>query len=81
LREIKLTIEDKNFDTILNILENLKDGLITTLNVDGQSTKQREPIYKAKLNTIIREEESATNDKNGKYASPSAYKQRLNKKK
>ena len=81
LNEIKLTIEDKNLNTIINILENLKDGLINNLEVNEKNKKSKVPQYRGKVNTIIKEEESGTNDKSGKYASPSAYKQKLHNKK
>ena len=38
LNEIKLTVDDKNLETLLTILNNLKDGLIH--NVESTSTKK-----------------------------------------
>jgi len=78
MQEIKLTIKDENVETVLLILNNLKNGLIDNINTPHKI--QRNSRYQAKLNTIIKEENSATSDSSGKYASVSAYKQRLKKK-
>ena len=74
--EIKLTVDGKNLETVLTILENLKDGLITKIETDSK-VQVKTTQYKPKTNTIIREENSGTNDSSGKYANPAAYKQRL----
>ncbi len=71
MQEIKLNIEEKNVEVVLNILENLKAGLITSIETQGKTTKSiKQTQYQPKQNTIIREEESGTSDKSGKYASP-----------
>lgn len=75
MQEIKLHVEDENLDTVLNILNNLKSGLITQLQINNST--QHSSQYKPKLNTIIREENSGTSDRSGKYASAKAYKQKL----
>ena len=80
MNEIKLSVNDENLDTVLTILNNLKDGLIDNIQTNCKSTKIKTTKYKPKTNTIIREEESGTNDSSGKYASASAYKQRLKRK-
>lgn len=76
--EIKLTVDSKNLETVLTILENLKNGLITKIEIDSE-VKAKTTQYKPQTNTIIREENSGTNDSSGKYANPAAYKQRLKK--
>ncbi len=78
MNEIKLSVDNKNLDIVLAILENLKDGLIANIQTNGK-TKLKTTQYKPKTNTIIREEQSGTNDTNGKYLNPLAYKQRLRK--
>jgi len=78
MNEIKLSVNDENLETVLTILNNLKDGLINKIEINGKSIKARTTQYKPKTNTIIREEDSATNDKSGKY-SVSAYRERLKK--
>jgi hypothetical protein len=78
MNKIKLSVSDENLDTVLTILNNLKDGLLNSIQTNGK-VKIRTTHYKPKTNTIIREEESGTNDSSGKYVSTSAYKQRLKK--
>jgi len=80
MNEIKLIVDDKNLAVVTTILNNLQDGLINNIEVNGKSSTQRTSQYKARTNTIIREEESGTNDKTGKYANPATYKNRLKKK-
>jgi len=77
LNEIKLTVDDKNLETLLTILNNLKDGLIENIET---STTKKTTQYKPKTNRIIKEDESGTNDTSGKYMNPALYKQRLKKK-
>lgn len=80
MNELKLLVEDKNMETVLHILENLKDGLISEIQ-SGTQIKQirRTTQYQPKVNTIIREEESGTADKSGKYLNPTAYKNKIRK--
>ncbi len=80
MNEIKLSVDDKNLEIVLNILNNLKDGLITNIE-NNSKTKVRTTQYQPKVKTIIKEEDSATNDSSAKYVSASAYKQRLKNKK
>ena len=80
MNEIKLSVEDKNLDTVLTILQNLKDGLITNIESNANKNKSRTTQYQPRTNKIIKEEDSGTADTSGKYASPTAYKQRLRKK-
>ena len=77
MNEIKLTIDDKNLDTVLTILDNLKDGLVSNLEINNTTSKHTQ--YKPRTNKIILEEKSGTQDTSGKYVSASAYKQRLKK--
>ena len=76
MNEIKLVVDNQSLETVLSILNNLKDGLISEIQTNGK-TKVVNTQYKPKINTIIKEENSATNDTSGKYINPSAYKQRL----
>jgi len=79
MKKITLSVNDDNLETLLTVLNNLKEGLVHSLEIDG-----KKPVvstqYKPKANRIIREEESGTNDSSGKYLNPMAYKQRLQKK-
>ena len=76
MQEIKLQVEEQNFERIMLILESLQEGLISEISTK-KSTKTTQ--YKPKANTIIKEEESALAHQNGKYLSPAAYKARLKK--
>ncbi len=77
MKEIRLSIEDTNVETVLSILENLKEGLIVNIQTDAKKRKTTQ--YKPKTNSIIREENSGTADTSGKYLNPAAYKQKLKK--
>ena len=77
MQEIKLKIEDENLETVMSILNNLKDGLIYNIQSSVKTTRHTQ--YKPKTNAIIKEENSGTADTSGKYINPSAYKQRLKK--
>lgn len=81
MNEIKFSVEDNNLETVLTILENLKDGLISDISTNGKTTNTRPTRYQPKTNTIIREEDSGTNDSSGKYANAAAYRERLKSKK
>ena len=81
MNSITLEVEDANLQTVFSILENLKDGLVADIALNGKSTKVRQTQYQPKANRVIKEDESGTRDTSGKYASASLYKQRLQKKK
>ncbi len=82
MNEIKLSVDDKNLETVITILKNLKSGLIDSIETDSKTSNVRRATqYQPKTNTIIREEESGTSDKNGKYINAAAYKNRLKSKK
>ena len=81
MNEIRLSVEDENIEVVINILNNLKDGLINKISSDATVKKSHHTQYKPKTNTIVREENSGTNDTSGKYASANAYRQRLKDKK
>ena len=77
MNSITLEVADANLQTVLSILENLKEGLITDMALNGKSTKVRQTQYQPKPNRVIKEEESGTRDTSGKYASAALSKQRL----
>ena len=81
MNEIKLSVDDKKLETVLTILNNLKDGLIVNIETNGKTVKSRPTQYQPKINRIIKEEESGTSDKSGKYANAAAYRERLKSKK
>jgi hypothetical protein len=81
MKEIKLTVSDKNFDTVLTILQNLKDGLISSIESDGKISKTKTTQYQPKVAKVIVDDNFGTANNSGKYVSPASYKQRLKAKK
>lgn len=79
MNKITLSVDDKNLETLLTVLKSLKSGMIDNIEINGAPNKVKQTQYQPKTNTIIREEESGTNDKSGKYASVSVYKKRFKK--
>jgi len=78
MNTIKLSIEDKNLDLILSIINNLKDGLISNIEVDKKDKYKTK--YQPKTKQIILEENASTSSLQGKYLNPKAYKQKMQKK-
>ncbi len=82
MNEIKLSVDDKNLETVLTILENLKTGLIVNIQTNAKVSKaKRATQYQPKTDRIIREEESGTSDTSGKYVNAAAYKDRFKNRK
>jgi len=77
MNKITLSVNDENLDTLLIILNNLKSGLISNIETNAKNSK-RQTRYQPKVNKVIYEQESGTNDTSGKY-SASAYRERLKK--
>jgi len=78
MQEIKLLVKDENIETILNILNNLKSGLINEIQTEQTKEPLKKTHYQPKKNSVIFEQESGTNDTSGKY-SVNAYRERLKK--
>lgn len=76
MQEIRLSVKKEHLETVLTILDNLKSGLIDKIERDVEKKSTR-VHYKPKMQKVIYEEESGTNDTHGKYASAATYKQRL----
>jgi len=76
MNEITLSVKEEHLETVLTILDNLKAGLIHKVQTNTQK-KSKVTHYKPKMKKVIYEEESGTNDVQGKYASVATYKQRL----
>lgn len=77
MNEIKLSVDDKNLETVLTILNNLKTGLIKNIETNGTPAKARHTQYQPKIKTIMKDDDFGTTDSSGKYINPAAYKQRL----
>ena len=71
MSQITLNIKDENLTTVLNILENLKDGLIDTIETSAVSKNRVR--YQPNNKTIINESQKPM----GKYATKAQYKSRL----
>ena len=80
MNKITLSVNDENVETVLTVLNNLKAGLINEIVTNGESIKRSPTQHQPKSNTIIREEDSGTNDTSGKYSNAAAYKRRLKRK-
>jgi len=74
MEKITLDIKNDNLETVLLILESLKDGLIENIKVN-KSPKKYKPMYQPPINKVIKEGEP----QNGKYMNPSKYKESLTK--
>ncbi len=74
MKQIKLNIQDDKVEVVLGILNNLKDGLISSIEVDENKIFANTK-YQPKLNKIYDEDEKPQ----GKYLSAKAYKVKLEK--
>lgn len=74
MSKITLEVTNDNLKTVLSIIENLKDGLIEHIEIDGNVTKQKR-LYQPKLNKVIKENEHVS----GKYIDRASFKKRLKK--
>jgi len=70
MAKITLDVDRKNLHTVLNIIENLKDGLINDIQKNEKSTNIKETKPVASSNTT-----------GSKYVSRSEFKNRLSRKK
>ena len=69
MAKITLDVEEKNLSVVLNILENLKSGLIKDINIGKlEKTTKLKPVSS-----------SLENKSNKRYLSKEKYKDRLNK--
>jgi hypothetical protein len=75
MKQIKLNIQDDKVEIVLNILNNLKSGLINSIEIDENKISSN-TRYQPKLNKIYDEDEKPQ----GKYLSAKAYKAKLEKK-
>ena len=74
MKQIKLNLQDDKLEIVLGILNNLKDGLISSIEVDENKIITNTK-YQPKLNKIYDEDEKPQ----GKYLSAKAYKAKLEK--
>lgn len=80
LSKIILDVEDRNIETVLTILNNLKPGLIKNLSTNTNNLNSRLQAKKVLKQQIIEEDEFISNTPSmGKYLSKSGYKNKLYK--
>ncbi|NVJ53325.1 MAG: hypothetical protein HWD90_06500 [Campylobacteraceae bacterium] len=70
MAKITLDIDEKNLKTVMNILDNLKDGLINNI-----STNRQYNVAKPISSSI--DKKANTTPSTSKYLSPDEYKKRL----
>ena len=74
MSKVTIDVKNDNLETVLTILENLKDGLVENIQVD-KSISKKKPTYQPPKNKVIKEGEAQT----GKYINPAAFKKRMSK--
>ncbi|MBU3015361.1 hypothetical protein KO488_11375 [Poseidonibacter lekithochrous] len=80
MSKIVLDVDDKNIDTVLIILNNLKVGLIKNISAPTNNINSRIQEKKlAKQQHILEDEFITSTPSTGKYLSRNAYKNKLRK--
>ena len=80
LSKITLDVDDRNIDTVLTILNNLKPGLIKNLSTNANNINTRLQAKKELKQQHIEEDEFMSKTPSmGKYLSKSAFKNKLHK--
>ena len=80
MSKIVLDIDEKNIDTVLTILNNLKAGLIKDISAPTNSINSRiQEKRLAKEQHILKDEFMSSSPSTGKYLSKAAYKNKLRK--
>ena len=83
MAKIILDVKDENLGVVLSILNNLKDGLIATIDINATIDKtvekksKKHTRYQPKTQRIIYEEEQESLKSMGKYLDPAEFKKRL----
>lgn len=79
MSKIVLDVDDKNIDTVLLILKNLKQGLVKDISSDKRNINTSIQAKKALKNEILKDEFIEA-PSSGKYLSRAAFKNKLSKK-
>ncbi len=86
MAKIVLDVSDENLSSVITVLNSLKEGLITSLEVNAsvQSSPSPKPLkkhlkYQPKTAKVIYEQEQQELEKMGKYINPAEFKKRLGK--
>ena len=78
LSKITLDIDDRNIETVLTILNNLKPGLIKNLSTNASNINSRMQVKKMQKQ-VSQEDEFMEAPSKSKYLSRSAFKNKLQK--
>lgn len=76
MSEITFDVDKKDLNTVLTILNNLKQGLVKNISVDNKATNSMQ-TKKAVKNAVLEDEFLSSKPTNSKYLSKSAYKQKM----
>lgn len=80
MSKITLDIEERNIETVLTILNNLKPGLIQNMSYSNNDIKSRMQAKKVIKQEKVEEDEFfSKTPSSGKYLSKSAFKNKLQK--
>lgn len=86
MAKIVLNVSDENLGSVITVLNSLKEGLITSFEVNAsvQSGAISKPTkkhvrYQPKTAKVIYEQEQLELEKMGKYINPAEFKKRLAK--
>jgi hypothetical protein len=80
LSKIVLDVDSKNLDTVLIILNNLKQGLVKNISIDNKKIPLNLEAKKAQKK-VLEDEFMPSKPSGGKYLSKNDYKERLYKNK
>ena len=78
MSRITLDVEKKDLETVLTILNNLKNGLVKNIKVDNKTTNQMQAKKPARK-PVLEDEFMSAKPTNSKYLSPTAFKNRIKK--
>lgn len=76
MSKITFDVDKKDLNTVLTILNNLKQGLVKNISVDNKATNSMQ-TKKAVKNAVLEDEFLSSKPTNSKYLSKSAYKQKM----
>jgi len=83
MAKIVLDVDDDSLGTVISILNNLKDGLISSMDINttienkAEKKVQKYTRYQPKTQKVIYEDEQDELKSMGKYLDPSEFKKRL----
>ena len=86
MAKIVLDVNDENLGAVITVLNSLKEGLISQMEVSSKTELQKDEVkkekftrYQPKTQKVIYEEEQDQLKSMGKYLDPAEFKKRLRK--